>query len=75
MADEGAQAVSIGAWRLAVFTPVSAQAPASGYLFEMVRTPNNRIGAKAADARLAQLVAAIEEGREPAARPSPMRTY
>ena len=30
-----------------------------------------RMGAKAADARLAQLIAAVEEGRAPAARPSP----
>jgi hypothetical protein len=60
-----------GAWRLAVFAGVDPDTGRKRYLFETVRTPNNRMGAKAADARLAQLVAAVEEGRAPAARPSP----
>lgn len=60
-----------GAWRLAVFAGVDPHTGRKRYLFETVRTPNNRMGAKAADARLAQLVAAVEEGRAPAARPSP----
>ena len=60
-----------GAWRLAVFAGVDPDTGRKRYLFETVRTPNNRMGAKAADARLAQHVAAVEEGRAPAVRPSP----
>jgi len=52
-----------GAWRLAVFAGVDPDTGRKRYLFETVRTPNNRMGAKAADARLAQLIAAVEEGR------------
>lgn len=38
---------------------------------ETVHAPNNRAGAKAADARLAELIAAVENGRvpEPARKP------
>jgi hypothetical protein len=60
-----------GAWRLAVFAGVDPDTGRKRYLFETVRSPNNRMGAKAADARLAQLIAAVEDGRAPATRPSP----
>ena len=60
-----------GAWRLAVFAGVDPATGRKQYLFETVRSPNNRMGAKAADLRLAQLIAAVEEGRAPVARPLP----
>lgn len=34
-------------------------------VYETVHAPNNRAGAKAADARLAELIAAVESGQEP----------
>lgn len=55
-----------GAWRLVVF---AGWDPATGNrrnLYETVRAADNRAGAKAADARLAELIAAVEAGRVPA---------
>jgi integrase len=57
-----------GAWRLAVFAGIDPDTGRQRYLHETVHAPNNRAGAKAADARLAQLIVAVEEGRAPAAR-------
>jgi integrase len=57
-----------GAWRLAVFAGIDTDTGRQRYLYETVHAPNNRAGAKAADARLAQLIVAVEEGRAPAAR-------
>lgn len=34
-------------------------------MYEIVQAPANRAGAKAADARLAELIAAVESGRDP----------
>jgi hypothetical protein len=70
VADEGHKRFRSGAWRLAVFAGVDPDTGRKRYLFETVRTPNNRMGAKAADARLAPLIAAVEEGRA-LVRPSP----
>ncbi len=45
----------------AKFAGVDPDTGRKRYLFETVRSPNNRAGAKAADAHLAQLIAAVEE--------------
>jgi integrase len=58
-----------GAWRLAVFAGFNPETGRKRYLHATVRAPNNRAGVKAADARLAQLIAEVEEGRAPAPRP------
>ena len=58
-----------GAWRLAVFAGFDAETGRKRYVYETVRAQNNRAGAKAADARLAQLIADVEEGRAPVPRP------
>jgi integrase len=42
-------------------------------VYETVRSPNNRAGAKLADARLAELIAAVESGRYPDRREAPRR--
>lgn len=57
-----------GAWRLAVFAGIDPDTGRQRYLHETVHAPNNRAGAKAADARLAHLITAVEEGRAPAPR-------
>ena len=54
-----------GAWRLAVFAGIDAETGKQRYVNETVHAPNNRAGAKAADARLAELIAAVENGRTP----------
>jgi integrase len=54
-----------GAWRLAVangFDPLTGRRRT---IYETVPGPNNRAGAKLADARLAELIAAVESGRYP----------
>lgn len=60
-----------GAWRLAVFAGIDADTGKQRYVNETVHAPNNRAGAKVADARLAELIAAVENGRtpEPARKP------
>jgi integrase len=60
-----------GAWRLAVFAGVDADTGKQRYIHETVRAPNNRAGAKAADARLAELISAVEQGRAPEPRRPP----
>ena len=53
-----------GAWRLVVHAGTD---PVSGRridIHETVRAPNNRAGAKQADARLAELIAAVERGED-----------
>jgi integrase len=57
-----------GAWRLAVFTGIDPVTGRQRYLHETVHGPNTRAGAKTADARLAQLIVAVEEGRAPSVR-------
>jgi integrase len=57
-----------GAWRLAVFAGIDPDTGRQRYVHETVHAPNNRAGAKTADARLAQLIVAVEEGRAPTAR-------
>jgi hypothetical protein len=56
-----------GGWRLAVFAGTDPHTGRQRYIHETVRAPNTRAGAKAADARLAELIVAVEEGRAPAA--------
>lgn len=53
-----------GAWRLAVFTGFDPVTNKRIDVHETVRAPNDRAGAKAADARLAAIISAVEEGRE-----------
>jgi integrase len=62
-----------GAWRLAVangFDPLTGRRRT---IYETVPAANNRAGAKLADARLAELIAAVESGRYPDARDTPGR--
>ena len=58
-----------GAWRLSVFAGVDPDTGCQRYVHESVHAPNNRAGAKAAEARLAQIITAVEEERAPARRP------
>lgn len=62
-----------GAWRLAVFAGIDPVTGKQRYVNETVHAPNSRAGAKAADARLAELIAAVERGEppEPARKPKP----
>jgi hypothetical protein len=60
-----------GAWRLSVFAGLDRDTGRQRYVHETVHAPNNRAGAKAADARLAQLISAVEGGRVPVPRPAP----
>ncbi len=53
-----------GAWRLVVHTGVDPATGRRRSIHETVHGPENRAGAKAADARLAELIAAVESGRE-----------
>lgn len=62
---KGSKRYRSGAWRLVVN---AGRDPASGKrrsIYDSVPAPNNRAGAKQADARLAELIAAVEAGREP----------
>ncbi len=54
-----------GAWRLVVAAGVDPGSGRRRGVYETVRAPDNRAGAKLADARLAELIAAVESGREP----------
>ena len=59
------------AWRVTVFTGFD---PATGKRVDAhatVRAPNNRAGAKLADAKLAEMIAAVEGGQLGAARSAP----
>ncbi len=54
-----------GAWRLTV---AAGSDPVTGRrrtIYETVQAPDNRAGAKLADARLAELIVAVEQGRYP----------
>jgi hypothetical protein len=53
-----------GAWRLVVHTGVGPATGRRRSIHETVHGPENRAGAKAANARLAELIAAVESGRE-----------
>jgi hypothetical protein len=54
-----------GAWRLAVAAGLDPATGRRRSLYETVNAPDNRAGAKLADARLAELIAAVESGRAP----------
>ena len=54
-----------GAWRLVVAAGLDPATGRRRSLYETVNAPNNRAGAKLADARLAELIAAVESGRAP----------
>jgi hypothetical protein len=60
-----------GAWRLIVFAGTDPLTGRRRNLDETVSAPNNSAGAKAADARLAELVAAVESGRTPSREEAP----
>jgi hypothetical protein len=51
-----------GGWRLAVFAGIDAESGRKRYVYETVRAPDTRGGAKKADVRLAELIIAVEEG-------------
>jgi hypothetical protein len=57
-----------GSWRLAVANGVDPLTGRRRTIYETVRAPGNRAGAKVADARLAELIAAVESGRYPEVR-------
>jgi len=62
---KGSKRYRSGAWRLKVN---AGRDPVTGKrreLYETVKAPDNRAGAKLADARLAELIAAVEGGRDP----------
>ena len=60
-----------GAWRLAVFAGCDPETGKRIDAFATVRAPNNRAGAKLADAKLAEMVAAVEAGQLGAANSAP----
>lgn len=53
-----------GAWRLVVHAGHDPESGRRRSINETVHAANNRVGAKLADARLAELIAAVESGRE-----------
>jgi len=64
-----------GAWRLSVFVGWDPITGKRIDIHETVRAPDNRTGAKKADARLASIISAVEDGEEiraPSARPGAM---
>ena len=52
-----------GAWRLVVPAPRDPLTGARRNVYETVKAPNNRAGAKLADARLAELIVEVSSGR------------
>ena len=67
----GSKRYRSGAWRLVVFTGWDPATGKRRNLYETVHGPENRVGAKAADARLAELIAAVESGATPAPTAGP----
>jgi len=53
-----------GAWRLTVFAGWDPVTTKRIDIHETIKAPNNRAGAKEADARLAAIITAVEEGTE-----------
>ena len=53
-----------GAWRLVVFAGFDEETGRRVDVHETVPGPDNRAGAKAADARLAEIIAAVESGKD-----------
>ncbi len=53
-----------GAWRLVVFSGRDPLTSKRIDIHETVRAPDNRAGSKLADARLAEIIAAVESGQE-----------
>lgn len=65
MGMRGTKRFRSGAWRLKVF---AGWDPVSGKridIYETVKAPNNRAGVKLADARMAEIIAAVESGQHP----------
>ena len=65
LAVRGHKRFKEGSWRLIVangFGPLTGRRRS---VYETVRAPNNRAGAKKADARLAELITTVESGRYP----------
>lgn len=60
-----------GAWRLAVFTGFDPETGKRVDVYATVKAPNNRAGAKLADAKLAEMISAVEAGQLGAARSAP----
>ena len=54
-----------GAWRVSVAAGTDPETGRRRSVFETLRVPNNRAGAKRADARLAELIVAVDAGRVP----------
>ena len=52
-----------GSWRLSVANGADPVTGRRRTIYETVNAPKNRVGAKLADARLAELIAAVESGR------------
>jgi len=68
---KGSKRFRSGAWRIKVSAGIDPVTGKRIELYETVKSPNNRKGAKEADARLAELIAAVEAGRDPERRSRP----
>lgn len=68
----GSKRFRLGAWRLVVAAGSDPDTGRRRSVYETVHAPNNRAGAKAADARLAELIVASESGQD--ARPQDPRS-
>ncbi len=62
-----------GAWRLSVAAGIDPVTGRRRSIYETVRAPNNRAGAKEADARLAALIVEVESGEGGSRHPRPNR--
>jgi hypothetical protein len=65
LAARGHKRFRSGAWRLVVAVDLDPVTGRRRSLYETVNAPDSRAGAKLADARLAELIAAVESGRAP----------
>lgn len=63
-----------GAWRLVVAAPNDTLTGRRQNVYETLHAPNNRAGAKLADARLAELIVAVTAGRTAAKAPEEVPT-
>jgi integrase len=66
---KGTKRFRSGAWRLKVFAGWDPVTNKRIDLYETVKAPNNRAGAKLADARLAEMVTSVESGQPTPERP------
>jgi integrase len=62
-----------GAWRLIVTAGTDPNTGRRRNIYATVKAPSNRAGAKAADAKLAELITAVESGQTPEATPGQRR--